>query len=68
MGFDPALLLVKDRTYRQIAFQVLERLLHGDELGIVLPQQRGIVLGEVGAQQIAPLRRRIRRSFWRLRG
>ena len=59
MGFDPVLILMEDRPYRQISFQVLECLFHRNELGIVLPQQRGVVLGEVGAQQIA--------SFWRLR-
>src|ERR1700688_1498555 len=42
-----------DRPYRQISFQVFECLFDGNELGIVLPQQRGVVLGEVGAQQIA---------------
>ena len=45
--------LVEDGPYRQIALQVLERLFDGDRLGVVLPQQRGIVLGQVGAQQIA---------------
>ena len=53
VGFDPALLLMEDRPYRQVTLQVLERLFHRNELGIVLPQQRGIVLGQVGAQQIA---------------
>src|SRR6476646_4868447 len=52
VGFDSALVLMEDRPYRQIAFQVLERLLHRNELGIVLPQQRGVVLGGVGTLQI----------------
>jgi hypothetical protein len=54
MGFDPALVLMEDRPNRQVALQVFERLFHGDKLDVLLPQQRGIVLGEVGAQQIAP--------------
>src|ERR1700726_963938 len=53
VGFDPALLVVEDRPYRQIALQVLERLFDGNELRVELPQQRGIVLGQVGAQQVA---------------
>ena len=53
MSFDSALFLMEDRANRQIAFQILECLFDGNELGIVLPQQRGIVLGEVGPQQIA---------------
>jgi hypothetical protein len=47
------LVLMEDRPYGQIALQVLERLFDGNKLGIVLPQQCGAVLGEVGAQQIA---------------
>ena len=53
MGFDPVLVLMEDRPDRQIAFQVFERLLHANKLSVVLPQQCGIVLGEVGPQQIA---------------
>ena len=58
---------MEDRPDRQVALEVLERLFDGDELDVVLPQQRGIVLGEVGAQQIAPFASPDRRSFWRLR-
>jgi hypothetical protein len=43
---------MEDRADRQVAFQIFERLFHRNELGIVLPQQRGVVLGEVGPQQI----------------
>jgi hypothetical protein len=53
VGFDPVLVLMEDRPYCQISFQVFEYLFDGNKLGIVLPQQRGVVLGEVGAQQIA---------------
>ena len=50
MSFDPTLILVEDRPYRQIAFQVLQRLFNGDELGIVLPQQRALrVVGRAAA-------------------
>jgi hypothetical protein len=52
VGFDSALFLMEDRADRQVAFQIFERLFHRNELGIVLPQQRGVVLGEVGPQQI----------------
>jgi hypothetical protein len=48
VGFDSALFLMEDRADRQVAFQVLECLFDGNELRMVLPQQRGIVLGEVG--------------------
>jgi hypothetical protein len=47
MSFDPAFVLMEDRADRQVALQVFERLFHGDELNVVLPQQRGIVLGEI---------------------
>ena len=49
MGFDPALFLMEDWPDREVALQVFERLLHGNELRVVLPQQRGIILREVGA-------------------
>jgi len=44
---------MEDWPYRQVALQFLERLFDSNELHVVLPQQRGIVLREVGAQQIA---------------
>ena len=53
MRFDPPLVLMEDRPYRQVTLQVLERLLHRDKLDVGLPQQGGIILGEVGPQQIA---------------
>src|SRR5580704_10683805 len=52
---DPRLTLMKDRTNGQIALQGLERLLHRDELNVILPEKRGIALGQIGAQQIAAL-------------
>ena len=55
VGFDLVLVLMEYGAYRQILLQVFECLFHGNELDIVrLPQQCGIVLGEIGAQQITP--------------
>ena len=53
VGFDSALFLMEDRPDCQITFQIFERFFHRNELGIILPQQCGIVLGEVCPQQIA---------------
>jgi hypothetical protein len=53
VGFDPALFLMEDWPYRQVTLQILERLFDGNKLRIVLPQRRGIVLGEVGPQTAA---------------
>jgi hypothetical protein len=55
VGFDPLLVLVEDRSDGEVALEVLESLFDGDELDIVLPEQGGIVVGEIGAQQIASL-------------
>jgi len=51
--FDARGILMEDGTNRQIAFEVLERLLDRDQLQIVAPQLGRIGLGEVGAQQVA---------------
>jgi hypothetical protein len=56
MGFDTALVLMEHRTDCQVALQVFERLFHGDELDVVLPQQRGIALGQVGDAANSALR------------
>jgi len=48
VGFDSALFLMEDLADRQVAFQTFECLFHRNQLRIVLPQQCGIVLGEVG--------------------
>src|SRR6202171_1972065 len=37
VGLDALLVLMEDRTDRQIAFEIAERLFDGDELGVVLP-------------------------------
>ena len=46
--------LMEDGPDRQIAFEVLERLLDVDELQIELPELGRVGFGEIGAQQIAP--------------
>jgi hypothetical protein len=47
MGLDPSLVVVEHRANRQVLLQSFERLFHGDELNVVLPQQGGIIFGEV---------------------
>jgi hypothetical protein len=37
VGFDPLFVLMEDRTDRQVAFEIAERLFNGDELRVVLP-------------------------------
>jgi hypothetical protein len=51
---DPLFVLVEDRPDREVALQVLERLFDCDELNVVLPEDRRILVGQIGAQQIAP--------------
>jgi hypothetical protein len=53
MCLDPDFALVEHRPDGQIAFEGLERLLHLDQTDVIIPQFRGIVLGQVGAQQIS---------------
>ena len=48
-------LLVMDRPDGEIALQGSERLFDLNELDIVAPQRGGIALGQIAAQQIAPL-------------
>jgi hypothetical protein len=54
--FDAMLKLVMDRAKLQIALEILERSLDLDELDIELPQLGRILIAQVGAQQIAPIR------------
>src|SRR3954451_4743292 len=49
---DAGLELVKDWPDREIAFEVLERLLERDQQQIMAPQLGRVFLDEVGAQQI----------------
>src|SRR3977135_1255907 len=49
---DAGLELVKDRPDREIAFEVLERLLDRNQQQIMAPQLGGVFLDEIGAQQI----------------
>ena len=55
MRLDAPLVLVEDRPDGEVAFEVLEGLLHPDELEIIVPQLGRIVFGEVGAQEISSL-------------
>ena len=41
MSLDPLLVVMKDRTDRQIAFEIAERLFDGNELRVVLPELAG---------------------------
>jgi hypothetical protein len=52
--FDAVLKLVVDRAELQIVLEILERGLDLDELDIELPQLGGILVTQIGAQQIAP--------------
>jgi hypothetical protein len=47
VGFDPLFVLVEDRSNGEVALEVPERLFDGDELDVVLPEQGGIVVGEI---------------------
>ena len=38
MGFDAPFVVMEDRADREVAFEGLERLLHRDELNVVLPE------------------------------
>ena len=53
--FDAALLLMMDRTDRQVALEVPKRLFDLGKLDIILPQLGRVVRGQVAAQQVAAL-------------
>ena len=55
VGLYAGLLLMEDRPNGEITFEILERFFHRDQLEIVAPQLRRVVLAEVGAQQISAL-------------
>jgi len=55
VGLDAFHALVKDRAYRQVVLEFLQRLLHFGELDVELLQLRGIVSAQIGAQQVASL-------------
>src|SRR5580693_3079575 len=57
VGLNARLALVKDRPDREIAFEVLERLLDRNQQQIMAPQLGGVFLDQVGAQQIAAFAR-----------
>ena len=52
MRLDADLKLVKNRPDREIAFEILERLLDRNQQQIMAPQLGRVFLDEVGAQQI----------------
>ena len=62
---DAGLKLVKDRPDREIAFEVLERLLDCNQQQIMAPQLGRVFLDEIGAQQISSSRDRVCRSLLR---
>ena len=49
VGLNTCLELVKDRPDRQVALEVLERLLDRDQQQVVAPQLGRVFLDEVGA-------------------
>jgi hypothetical protein len=57
MRLDAGLELVKDRPDREVAFEVLERLLDRDQQQIMGSQLGRALLDEVGAQQIPAVAR-----------
>ena len=50
VGLDAGLELVKDRPDREVAFEILERLLDRDQQQIMGPQLGRVFLDEIGAQ------------------
>src|SRR6478672_602272 len=55
MRFDPGLVLMEDRPDGEVALKVLEVFFDADEQQVQIPQLGGVVFGEIGAQEIAPL-------------
>ena len=53
MRFNASLFLMEKRAQCQIALEVLKRLLDLRKLDIEVPQLRRLLLGQVGAQQVA---------------
>src|SRR5690348_11776226 len=53
---DASLELVKDRSDREVALEVLERFLDRDQQQIMVPQLGRVFLDQVGAQQIPKVR------------
>ena len=62
---DARLELVMDRADGEIAFEIFKRLFDHNQLQVVIPQLDRILLGQIGAQQVA-LRRRTFLSLARL--
>lgn len=55
MSFDPVILLMVNRADRQIAFQLLKRLLDFGELDVVPPEVTWIFSRKICSQQIPTL-------------
>ena len=55
VGLDPVLQLMVDGSDRQVALELLEDLFDLDQMQIEAPEVAGIVVGDVGAQEIAAL-------------
>ena len=55
MRFDPGLVLMEDRPDGEVALKILEGFFDADEQQVQIPQLGGVVFGEIGAQEIAPL-------------
>ena len=52
---DPGFALMEDRADREVVLELLEGLFDLGELHIVLPERRGVFVGQVRAQQVAAL-------------
>ena len=52
---DPGFALMEDRADREVVLEVLEGLFDLGELHIVVPERRGVFVGQVRAQQVAAL-------------
>ena len=58
MWVHPFLVLVMERPNGEISLKRSKRLFDLNELDIVAPQDGGIAVGRIAAQQISPSRRR----------
>ena len=54
-ALDPGFALMEDRADREVVLELLEGLFDLGELHIVLPERRGVFVGQVRAQQVAAL-------------
>ena len=54
MSLDALLVVMEDRADGEVALEGFERFFDGYELNVVAPEFRGIVVGQIGPQQITP--------------